>query len=934
MAASRGSAQINLANSKRSVDKATYAPAKLPPGTPPPGQVLEKGLFIRKLGLTEAEYRLLRQQAVAGSGLTPALADVVDVMARVTQAPWPNGLRRFGPQLAATSHQALADVATVLARLRRAAAESSGSPTTDAVRTEALLSAYRFHTPIQPIGALHLERMEMTPVGIEHGELVHSVPLTPHETVNISHREWTVTSQTFESIVTDAFEGFSETGVTDKTDLSQAIDSETRHSTSLDVNGSVTATYNGGAYSVTAAAAVSSSTKTDTSSTVKDSVAHSLAVTRQASARTRKEHKTSFRVSSVAGAEDLAVQTLTNPTDKAIRVDYFQLMRKWRVDLIRYGIRLTYDLVIPDPALDMIGRVKELQELEEWLSTATFSFDLALDAVQPTTQAWRDLQTSYGIALDPPPEPLTPVTSIDILLEKQGGDLKEANFPIQLPDGYQFDSGQMIGVIHQTQGGNSPQLNLLGQTSHDPGDPAHSTQPDQVTGVIDLRTAPHDFGGIWGTITVQYSYQNCVSGQISGSFQGKVRDVTVDAWRMKTWLALRDAALDRFNKSLDRAAARKAYLEDLISRFDALSLRKMEHEEVMKWVLDWLLDGFPPPASANSVFGVTGKPWTYPEPGAVPDGLPVPSTPVIGVDAADLDPVSYQDAGEHGDLIRFVQNAIEWENMLFFVYPYFWDSSQNWPFKRFLVHPDPIHREFLRGGAARVVLTVRPGYQDAFTNFVLTGNPYPDTPVQGPDLPYVTIGQEVRNQALTNYENIPPANPDREARPLLYALQRMAWDDMQAIIAALEEYRNNILRYPPGPEPGLPHVLKTFLLGQPQVDSGNNPTWAARLWADLKAVNTPPNFDDPQSTFTDPWGHPYHYTTPTPSTPVLHGDYELICYGSNNQPGTDPNDPLSEDITSWGEGLLVAQWYEYTPTSALDVTVDAAIAAGGPPLAG
>jgi hypothetical protein len=31
----------------------------------------------------------------------------------------------------------------------------------------------------EQVGRLHLERLEMTPVGIEHGELVHSVPLTP-----------------------------------------------------------------------------------------------------------------------------------------------------------------------------------------------------------------------------------------------------------------------------------------------------------------------------------------------------------------------------------------------------------------------------------------------------------------------------------------------------------------------------------------------------------------------------------------------------------------------------------------------------------------------------------------------------------------------------------------------------------------------------------
>ena len=82
------------------------------------------------------------------------------------------------------------------------------------------------YLPINPVGQLHLERLEMFPAGIEHGELVHSVPLTPQETVNITHREWTVTTTTFENLDQDLSKDFSETGVSEKTDLTQATETE------------------------------------------------------------------------------------------------------------------------------------------------------------------------------------------------------------------------------------------------------------------------------------------------------------------------------------------------------------------------------------------------------------------------------------------------------------------------------------------------------------------------------------------------------------------------------------------------------------------------------------------------------------------------------------------------------------------------------------
>jgi hypothetical protein len=182
---------------------------------------------------------------------------------------------------------------------------------------------------ISPIGRLFLERLEMTPVGIEHGELVHSVPLTPMETVNIAHKEWAVTEQTFETIVSDSLEGFVEKGVTEKAELSDAVLNESKHSSSLDVNGSVSASYNGAGFSVSAATAVDYQTKSDDTKSEKISQAHAQTITQTASSRTRKEHKQSFKVSAITGTSDLAVRTLTNPSPtNAIRVDYFPTSTK------------------------------------------------------------------------------------------------------------------------------------------------------------------------------------------------------------------------------------------------------------------------------------------------------------------------------------------------------------------------------------------------------------------------------------------------------------------------------------------------------------------------------------------------------------------------------------------------------------------------------
>src|SRR5438105_6352543 len=86
-----------------------------------------------------------------------------------------------------------------------------------------------------PVGLLHLERLGFTPAGIERGELVHSVPLSPGEHVNITHKEWSNTSEEFQTIVTDFLEAYSEQGVTEKSELTQSTGSQSQHSSGFNL---------------------------------------------------------------------------------------------------------------------------------------------------------------------------------------------------------------------------------------------------------------------------------------------------------------------------------------------------------------------------------------------------------------------------------------------------------------------------------------------------------------------------------------------------------------------------------------------------------------------------------------------------------------------------------------------------------------------------
>jgi len=267
----------------------------------------------------------------------------------------------------------------------------------DAANEAAATNAFSQTFHIEPVGRLFLERIETTPAGIERGELVYSIPMTPGEEVNISHREWSQQSEGFENIVNDQLEGYSEKGVSEKSDVSQAMNTESKHSTALNVGVSLSASY----ASVSLSSSFGYNATSDDQQSKKDSRNHTSEVTSKAAARTRKDHKVTFKVASAVETEDLAVRKIKNEGTTAVRYDYYRMMRKWKVDLIRYGLLMTYDIVIPSPGSALLQKIAQKKQIDARLNEP-LKFGLTPTGI--TRENWVDLQAQWGAPIAPPPE--------------------------------------------------------------------------------------------------------------------------------------------------------------------------------------------------------------------------------------------------------------------------------------------------------------------------------------------------------------------------------------------------------------------------------------------------------------------------------------------------------------------------------------------------
>ena len=271
-----------MRDAARHVAKATLVPLRLEPARPRkkiadfgPERAIVKQAYVRQLGLQAGEVKAVRQRLkdLADKGspdmqlarkshdlwnlpllpfentLLPSLLPPSSAFAPVPVA----ALQTFGEHLLAVRMQ-------VLGEAERAGPTTQGAlvPLDTPELQDLVVSSgraehlYAVHVALMAnrgltmntassdmMGMLNLERLEMTPAGIQRGELVATVPLAPQEETAVTHKEWSVTAKEFTSIVTDALENFSETGVTDNTELAQSVVSQVQHANQLNITGTV-----------------------------------------------------------------------------------------------------------------------------------------------------------------------------------------------------------------------------------------------------------------------------------------------------------------------------------------------------------------------------------------------------------------------------------------------------------------------------------------------------------------------------------------------------------------------------------------------------------------------------------------------------------------------------------------------------------------------
>ncbi|WP_228562320.1 hypothetical protein [Catenulispora rubra] len=829
--------------------------------------------YVRQLGLQPGDIDRIqerfRAKVAASADSTargPELADhpVMGLLRQFEQLPVP-GLAPRPAAFAGMPMAALTAVGRALVRVRTEALTSPMPVSSPAAGNAAALLNRAVNAGVwlaahaNPIGMLNLERLEMAPAGIEHGELIATIPLAPGEQTSVTEKEWSVRTKEFTSIVTDSLENVSETGVTDNTELAQAVTSQSQHANQFNITGTVS----GGIAVVSGSVTAGFSDQSSQSASATDSRKHAQAMTQKASSRSRTEHKVTISTTTVAGTSETTTRTLSNPGADPIRIDYFSLLRKWQVRLYRYGLRLTYDIVVPEPGAALRRAYQELDDLKRQLGPFEFKVPHSeivdeVVAADPQPGApfapephYKILAERYGAKVDDPPRQQLPfavsqtVTGLD-----EGRDhVHDFQLTVNVPTGQAVDTLAFSGMV-TGPATLSFDMTIVG-TTLSVGNQQNTYFRPAV--LIDAGTNAPFLQGAVGQQQIGFYFQQANSAQLQVLVATKPSPEAIETWRTQTWNAIYDAAQTQYYAQQQDIAARVAELEAMLTAVDTLTLRREESDEVMKTVLRFLLgtDFAFMPGDVAAAFAQVGADLKH---GIESDG-----------NALGMDHAQWSTVMQHEDVVKFINQAIEWENVVTYLYSYFWDVPESWEFIRQIRHPDPNRQAFLRAGSARVVLTVRKGWEEAWVRYVEGGF---DGAVVNDNHPYLTIAQEIAAYDDRNYPGIPPAN-------LAQNSPRTEDATVTTCATALS----------PSTQPVTIEVADTrgFVVGRDVViDLAGDPNHqeAQRLIA------------VPDATHLTLAGLLHDHDGTTTPIPVI-------------QPGE--------------KGTLIAEWHEYTPTSGTDI---------------
>ena len=465
---------------------------------------------------------------------------------------------------------------------------------------------------------------------------------------------------------------------------------------------------------VSFAAHLNANFSTSSEETQRKTVSFSQEVTQKASEKVTERLKQTVTQRVLQEIQEINRHSFTNTSStKHIRGIYRWLNKVYDAQIFNYGQRMMYEFVVPEPAAYFLYAMVDNPPTDSEIikpDPPTFNGQ-ALKPSHLSRTNYQQYVAKYQVrAVPAPPPEFQNAAYFDKQDNVQDGSTFGRAAKIDVPVGYEaFGATVMADYIFAKDKGHQYRV-MLGGTNFDVSGYWGCTYKE-----LDMR---------YRELSVAYILWNTWSFTLGIDVSCRLSDEGFTKWQQQVFDGITEAYL-KLRADYEEKKAALAIQEGPNLGRNPLENQRIMKDELKKLVLMML-------TGSNAIYR---------------DSFYSSSEPLMRLDKAC----------ENGSFIRFFENAFEWTNIVYVFYPYFWGRHARWISAIHLTDPDADFAAFLRAGAARVQIPVRPGFEKAVVHYcqfggIWNGN---DPPMRDDDL-YVPIVDEIAaNLGKFDNEGVP-----------------------------------------------------------------------------------------------------------------------------------------------------------------------------------
>jgi uncharacterized membrane protein YgcG len=577
---------------------------------------------------------------------------------------------------------------------------------------------------ISKIGIADFRRVEQTLCCYIPGEVSHIENVLAREYREKTSRTLTSEEQTLETTDVVESEQLTDTTSTQRNELSTEVSSVLTEDQSKSFSASV-----GLSFSFLKAQTninASSNFASSSSSTDSNSIAKNEAQEITERALNRVVQKiTTKRVSTIRKEyEETNRHAFDNREgDKNVTGVYRWVDKIYKNQLVNYGKRLVYEFMIPEPAnffktaiLEDVAINGEKSEIGEIVPVepASLSARGASSADKLTRANYQRIAAYYGIEVEAPPKEFIHVSAAFSKSQAPGDSETNENLGIsevmEIPEGYVTRAAEIQGtkrygsviaavgdailILNQQLDSNGPQKN---QTFREQPIKPHTNE---------LAVSIY-FNRTWLAI-INVIVKCELTDEAFANWQNTVYAQLVEAYNEKI------SAYNEYVRSIE-------FVEEGDSSKITISegqYRSIEQRELKRNAIQML----------TRPHGVAQGKQQF-----TPGDYDIPSINLT----PEFDTYSNQ--------VKFFEQVFDWELMGYNFYPYYWAQEADWKtLFQYTEGKDPIFQAFLQSGMARMVVPVRPGFEDAILYYLETGEVFGGENLSLENELYLSIVDELR----------------------------------------------------------------------------------------------------------------------------------------------------------------------------------------------